>query len=111
MSAESDRPADETSASKQSTTHRVSEARLTGYLQGLDLQKDLFHLLDEGYREVVLDLSNVEIISSSIIGTLIGVNRDFWTRSARLVLANVQPSVKEVLTATRVDELFRFRNA
>ncbi len=111
MSAESNRPADDPSSQKQTTTLRVSDSHLTGYLQGLDLQKDLFHLLDQGYREIVLDLSNVELISSSIIGTLIGVNRDFWTRSARLVLANVQPSVKQILIATRVDELFRFRKA
>ena len=111
MSAESDRPTDDTSTQKQTTTLRVSDVRLTGYLQGLDLQKDLFHLLDQGYREIVLDLANVELISSSIVGTLIGINRDFWTRSARLVLANVQPNVRAILKATRVDELFRFRNA
>jgi anti-anti-sigma factor len=111
MSEETNRPADDTSIAKQTTTLHVSASRLTGYLQGLDLQRDLFRLLDQGYREIVLDLSNVELISSSIIGTLIGINRDFWTRSARLVLANVQPSVKEILSATRVDELFRFRNA
>lgn len=89
----------------------MQETRLTGYLQGLDLRKDLMALLDNGYGEIVVDMSVVELISSSIIGTLIGVNRDFWSHSTRLVLSNLRPQVKEILSTTGVDELFKIRDA
>ena len=108
MNAEPDRP--NSPQSKGSTTLHVRESRLTGYLQGLDLRKELLDLLERGYSEIVLDLTDVELISSSIIGTLIGVSREFWSRSTSLVLTNLHPQVKEILSATRVDELFKIRD-
>lgn len=109
MNTESDHSGE--APSKASTTLRLQEKRLTGYLQGLDLRKDLMELLDKGYREIVVDMADVELISSSIIGTLVGVNRDFWSREARLVLCNVCPTVLGILTTTGVDQLFKIRDA
>lgn len=102
-------PPDRTAA--ESTTFSVEYPRLTGYLQGLDLQKDLLRLLDRGNGEVVLDLEAVEVISSVVIGMLIGVNREFLSRNVKLVLTNLAPQIKQVFESTRVDELFRIRNA
>jgi len=108
MNSESNPP---NRSAAESTTFIVEDPRLTGYLQGLDLQKDLLRLLERDHREVVLDLEVVEVISSAVIGMLIGVNREFLLRNVNLVLTNLAPQIKQAFEATRVDELFRIRNA
>ncbi|MBN00231.1 MAG: hypothetical protein CMJ77_14005 [Planctomycetaceae bacterium] len=108
MNSESN-PPDRTAA--ESTTLSVEHPRLTSYLQGLDLQKELLRLLERGHSEFVLDLEAGEVISSAVIGMLIGVNREFLSRNVKLVLTNLVPQIRQVFESTRVDEPFQIRNA
>ena len=89
-----------------STVYHVSERRLVGHLQGLDLRNALEEFLRYGVEKVIVDLACVEFISSAAVGTLVRANQDYWAQDSRLVLANVRPEVLEILRVTRVHELF-----
>lgn len=55
---------------------------------------------------VVLDLSNVEEISSSMIGKLLLVLRRMDASKSQLRLCEISPSVRGVLRSTTLDRLF-----
>ncbi|MDG2382012.1 MAG: STAS domain-containing protein [Pirellulaceae bacterium] len=96
--------------STASATLKLQEKRLIGYMQGLDLRQELLGLLEKGYPEIVVDMASVELISSSIIGTLVGLERDFRLRDVSLVLTQIQPPVHKILTTTGVIGLFKIRD-
>lgn len=100
----------DSAAGNNFATLKLQEKRLTGYLQGIDLQKELLGLLEQGYAEVVVDMASVELISSAVIGTLVGLERDFRLRNVRLVLSDLQPAVHKILATTGVVGLFKIRD-
>jgi anti-sigma B factor antagonist len=54
-----------------------------------------------GRTKLLLDLSNVEFLSSAGVGKLITLNRKVDRLGGRLVLCNVAPSVDEVFGIVR----------
>lgn len=59
---------------------------------------------------VVLDLSKVAFMPSLSLGGLIQLLQEFKARGQRLVLASVQPLVRETMALTRLDRLFEIQN-
>lgn len=55
---------------------------------------------------VVLDLSRITFIPSLSLGGLIRLSQEFKARQQRILLACVQPKVRETMAITRVDTLF-----
>jgi anti-sigma B factor antagonist len=58
----------------------------------------------------VIDLSSVKLLPSLTIGALVRMNRDFRTRGQRLMLAAVQPTVRQVLAIAKLDRLFEIHD-
>ena len=54
-------------------------------------------------RHVLLDLGNVQFLSSGGLGKLIGLNKCLREGGGRLTVANVPPRVRELLHVTRLD--------
>ena len=55
-----------------------------------------------------LDLKKVEGITSAGLNELIGINSQARNRGIRLVLLDVQESVREIFNLTRLERMFEF---
>ena len=70
------------------------------------LREKVKGLLAEGKRKLVLDMSNVTLIDSAGLGTLVGVHQSAATRGATLRLCNLGAKFKELLQMTRLLTVF-----
>ena len=66
------------------------------------------HLKNRGRAEVVVDLSGVGFAGSAALGNFVALHRIARQRGGRLVLCNVDPTVAEVLRASKLESLFEF---
>jgi anti-sigma B factor antagonist len=57
---------------------------------------------------VVLDLSAVRIVPSLALGLLVQLSKRCKSRGQKLLLAAVQPQVRQVFTVTQLDRVFAF---
>jgi len=65
-----------------------------------DLKEKLQHaIVDKGIRKLILDLSNVKMITSSGIGIFLNINQ---TLKSQFALAGINQEVKKVLELTKV---------
>ena len=73
--------------------------------------EQLFSLVDELSRKnLLLNFSNVEYMSSAALGKLITLNKKVQASDGRLVLCNIDPQIREVFEITRLDKLFTIRS-
>jgi anti-anti-sigma factor len=66
------------------------------------------HLKNRGRPELVVDLSGVGFAGSAALGNFVAIHRVARQRGGRLILCNVDPTVREVLRASKLDVLFEF---
>ena len=66
------------------------------------------HLKNRGRPDVVVDLSGVGFAGSAALGNFVAIHRQTKQHGGRLVLCNVDPTVREVLRASKLDALFEF---
>ena len=66
--------------------------------------------LDSPHLPVALDMSNIAFIPSLSLGGLVQLAQIFKARGQRLVLANLQPPVRQTITITRLDRLFEIQD-
>jgi anti-anti-sigma factor len=57
----------------------------------------------------VLDLGNVKFLPSLTLGAMVRLGNEFRSRKQRLVLAGLQPTVKQVVVITRLDRVFEIQ--
>ena len=60
----------------------------------------------DSFETLNLDFQEIAWISSAGLNQLIGINRQARSRGIRLVLTNVQQSVREVFAMTRLERMF-----
>lgn len=61
-------------------------------------------VLDEGYRKVILDFTNVQHISSALLGALLSSNTQIQKASGELRLAAINDELAEIFALTRLDK-------
>jgi anti-anti-sigma factor len=66
------------------------------------------HLANGGRPNAVVDLSGVGFAGSAALGNFVALHRVTRQRGGRLVLCNVDPTVREVLRASKLDVFFEF---
>jgi anti-sigma B factor antagonist len=72
--------------------------------------KQLFSLVEDRDRHrLLLNLTNVEYLSSAALGKLIRLNKKLKAAGGRLVLCNIRAEVYDVLEITKMDHLFDMR--
>lgn len=54
----------------------------------------------------VLDLAKVKFLPSLTLGAMVKLGNEFRNRDQRLLLASAQPTVRQVITITRLDRVF-----
>jgi anti-sigma B factor antagonist len=70
------------------------------------LREKMKGLVAEGKKKLVLDLSNVTMIDSAGLGTLVGIHQSASSRGASLRLCNLGAKFKELLQMTRLLTVF-----
>ncbi len=57
--------------------------------------------------DTVLDFSRVEFISSAVLNKLIVLDRAIESLGGKLVVCGLSPSIRDLLSMTRLDQMFR----
>lgn len=70
------------------------------------LVEGVTRLVDGGVRRIVVDFSDVEMITSTGISTLLLLSRSMRNRGAEVKLAGLHGMVAQVLQLTRLDKIF-----
>jgi len=72
-----------------------------------EIGQEMFDLVDEdGARNLVLNFSNVEYLSSAALGKLITLNKKVKTADGALKLCAIKPQIFEVFVITKLNKLF-----
>jgi anti-sigma B factor antagonist len=58
----------------------------------------------------ILDLSGVKFLPSITLGAMVRLGQTFRARNQRLLLAGLQPTIRQVLTITKLDRLFEIQD-
>ena len=72
------------------------------------LQEAIRELLASGQHRILVDLSRVEYIDSSGLGTLVGGLRRAREQDGDLTIRDASPRVRKVLTVTGLHKIFDF---
>ena len=99
----------EATISSQSINAANALASLGGSLdaENFDIIEDEFNkLLESGVTGIVLDLSNLEAVSSSGLGAMLNLAQILAERDGRLVLASVKPKLEGLLEMLGIKERF-----
>lgn len=70
------------------------------------LQQAVADLLDENYKEIVVDLSKIKRINSSGLGSLISLYTTTSNKKGSLKIGGLNEFVKNVLNITKLVEVF-----
>ncbi len=71
-----------------------------------DLKAEATKLLESGNRRLIIDLSKVDLVNSTGLGTLISLNGAYADGGGRVRLAGLDKRVRNVFVLTRLAEVF-----
>lgn len=83
--------------------------RISGDILGDDrikLSEKIDELVEDGVRNIVLNLKEVGLTDSVGLGMLVALHTSLMRRQIQLVLSDVGESVKYLLTITKLDRVF-----
>jgi anti-sigma B factor antagonist len=73
------------------------------------LGQRLYELVDaQAQRKIVLDFSKVRLLSSSLLGVLVKLQRKAKDIGGRVVICGLRPELQKAFKITRMDKLFEF---
>ena len=70
-----------------------------------EIREKLNGLIDKGYTKILIDLSAVDYIDSSGIGTLIALHKRAHVRHGSVTIKGLNGLVKELFKLTHVDKV------
>ena len=72
-----------------------------------EMGNELLRLVeDQGFNQIVLDLSGVRYLSSTMLGKLVSLSRRIEQSGGRLRLCCLSPVVSDILRISRLDRVF-----
>lgn len=85
--------------------------RITSVLQLGEANANAFRdwvrgAFNNGHRNIEVDLSQTSFVDSCGLGALIGLHKAAATRQGKLILANPQQPIQQILELTRLDGIF-----
>ena len=76
-----------------------------------ELGQELFRLIEEDRRKnILLNFSSVEFLSSAALGKLITLDKKVKAHSGKLKLSNIRPEIYEVFAITKLNKLFDIKD-
>jgi anti-anti-sigma factor len=86
------------------TVARFRDRHLDDLLQIEQVGKEFGQLMEEGKQHrLVLDFADVEYVSSSLLGKLIGLNAKVQACNGRLTLCGIRPEVLAIFHTCKLD--------
>ena len=71
------------------------------------LEKSLLAIVDDWKRpHLVLDFSNVHIMSSAFLGLLVKLQARIFEKGGQMTLKKIAPSIRQVLEITQLTKVF-----
>ena len=90
---------------------RFADRKILDELIIQELGRELFSLVEEENRKnVLLNFTNVEFLSSAALGKLISLHKKVERASGNLKLSNIRPEIYDVFKITRLNEKFDIRD-
>ncbi len=88
------------------TVARLLEKKILDEANIESLGLELFALVDkDGRRNIILDFSLVEYLSSAALGKLITMHKKVSTAGGKLTLCNIQKDILDVFKITKLDRV------
>jgi len=76
-----------------------------------ELGQELFQLIEEeGHKQLLLNFSSVEFLSSAALGKLITLDKKVKAHDGKLKLSNIRPEIYEVFAITKLNKLFDIKD-
>jgi anti-sigma B factor antagonist len=76
-----------------------------------ELGVEMFKLVEQEKRKnLLLNFSNVEFLSSAALGKLITLDKKVKSNGGRLKLSNIRPEIYEVFAITKLNKLFDIKD-
>lgn len=78
-------------------------------IQIQNMGEELYRLVDEqNRRQVILDFSKVQLLSSQAIGMLLNLRKKSQAIKGTILLVGIRPDLQKVFKITQIDKLFKF---
>lgn len=71
-----------------------------------DVRRELGGALDQGAREIIVDLTATTFIDSTMLGVLLDAQRRLRQRGGRVVIVSSDRNVRKVFEITALDRVF-----
>jgi anti-sigma B factor antagonist len=71
-----------------------------------ELKRSIASAIDEGAREIVVDLTDTRFLDSTALGVLIGAVKRLRPLDGQLVIVNTEPSTAKTFEITGLDQIF-----
>lgn len=93
------------------TVVRFSDRKILDALVIQDLGQELFALVEqENKKNLLLNFTNVEFLSSAALGKLISMHKKVERAQGQLKLCCIRPEIYDVFTITRLNEKFDIKD-
>jgi anti-sigma B factor antagonist len=89
---------------------RFTDRKILDELIIQDLGKELFSLVEDGPRNLLLNFTNVDFLSSAALGKLISLHKKVERAGGVLKLSNIKPEIYDVFKITRLNEKFDIKD-
>jgi anti-sigma B factor antagonist len=89
-----------------SGSHVVGVAGEVDIFTAPELKRAISAAIDDGSREIVVDLTETRFLDSTALGVLIGAVKRLRPLDGRLVIVNTEPSTAKTFEITGLDQIF-----
>jgi anti-sigma B factor antagonist len=85
----------------------LSDARILDETTVKTIAEELMRLVDNTFKiKLLIDFSNVEYLSSAVLGKLVAIHKKVAEGKGQMKLAAIKPAIKEVFKITKLDKVF-----
>ncbi|MFN3604315.1 MAG: anti-sigma factor antagonist [Leptonema sp. (in: bacteria)] len=100
--------------SRSKSSDKIYEISLEGQLDLYkcpELKSKIKSAIEEGFKFFICDMTNLNYIDSSGIGTLIQISNWVKNRNGLIVFTNVQGNVEKIFELTKLDDFFMIKDS
>ena len=72
-----------------------------------EVKEDLLNLIDEGSEKLVIDFSQVRLISSALLAVLVSCLKKINQAGGRICLCSINPQIMEIFQLTNLNKAFK----
>jgi anti-anti-sigma factor len=93
------------------TVVRFVDRKILDEVNIQEMGQELFHLIDDDdHKNLLLNFSSVEFLSSAALGKLITLDKKVKAHGGKLKLSNIRPEIYEVFAITKLTKLFDIKD-